>query len=244
MSSGEAKSIDFFIPILDFLGSLDGVDEAVLVSEEGFPVEFRKVDKKTAEVTAALAVDYTISTSSILKEALGKPPEGVVIDVDGKRIINIKKIQDLILVVRGDRSAVEAGLKPVELKLAGKQIRCANCGEDLTLATYKCPKCGKTIPFTADTCPHCSANLHVKRCPKCGALITSTGNLVVRRKSKTSSILASIEGGIAGVGFGAAALLFSGSPLVGGLVGSVTGALVGFLVYRAMPEEEVELSSH
>ncbi len=241
--SGEPRSIDFFTPILDFLGSLDGIDEVVLVSEEGFPVDFRRVDKKTAEVTAALAVDYTISTSSMLEDALGKPPQGVVIDVDGRKIINIKKIHDLILVVRGDRNAVEAGLRPVELKLAGKQVRCANCGEDLTLATYKCPKCGKTIPFTAETCPHCSAQLHVKKCPKCGALITSTGNLVVRRKSKTSRILASIEGAIAGIGFGAAALLYSESPLMGGLIGAITGVLVGFLVYRAMPVEEVELSS-
>ncbi len=219
-----------------FLSSLDGIERIVFVDEEGFPVEFHGVGKEEAEAEAALAVDLAM----VVSEHVGGKGE-ILVDLGDGKVIDVSKVKELLLLVRGERKPVEEGLAAIRKATGGNRLTCPHCQADLTIETYTCPSCSKTIPYTSTACPHCGADVRIKQCPRCGGLLNvATGKKIV--KSKGSAIrLAAIEGALGGVITGTLTFAMANSPFAAGVAGLLGALAVGGILYLLSPGEMREV---
>ncbi len=222
-----------------FLSKLDGINRIVFVDEEGFPVEFHGVEKDEAEAEAALAVDLAMVVSEYIK---GKNKEGeILVDLDDGRVIDVSRVRELLLLVRGERNPIEEGLNVIRKALSGYRLICPHCQADLTMETSTCPSCGKVIPYTSTICPHCGADVRIKSCPDCGGMLNvATGRKIIKSKSSASR-LAVIEGLIGGAITGTLTFAMVNSPTATGIAGLLGTLAVGGLLYLASPGEMREV---
>ncbi len=162
------------------------VADSYVLAEEALPIEYKGVDKETAENLAAWAT--VLAANAGEKLGLPKPVLSVFLSSD----------RDIVAYVEG-RASIVALVPPghggpLARALAGRGPRCERCGYDLSLTLVKCPKCGALNPFTASYCRVCRAPLHLRRCPSCGASLDSEGRVVglasriLERPASTKSI--------------------------------------------------------
>jgi len=223
--------------IVDFAKSVDSVEYAVVVSDEGFPLAFKGLDQEQAEAAAALAVDLIMVGREMVRDLAGREGKEVIVDIGEGNIIDVARAQDLLTLIRGERKPAEEAMQAIIRKLEGRAVKCPYCGADLTLQVYKCSKCGKTMPFTSPACPHCGAPARFKECPNCGRMTTNDGKKVVEAEPAEARLIAAIEGAMGGVALGVLAYTFTQSltAMAGGAI--VGGLVAGYLAKRMISKE-------
>lgn len=223
-----------------FASNIDSIDYTVIVSDEGFPLEFAGIDKQKAEAAAALAVDLLLTASSdAIRDLAGITGNEVIVAAKEDKVIDVSKARSLITVVMGKRSVVEATTRSIRNYIEGNRTKCPHCGADLTLQAYKCSKCGKTYPFTSPICPHCGAVEKIKLCPSCGKPISWDGRPVKATKDPFLTKISIFEGILGGVLAAIGTLSLSGNPVISAGVGAGGAAVIGLALYKLLPEKYI-----
>jgi len=243
LSSKPGGEADPITRVAEFFSHIDGVDFAVIASQDGFPLSFTGVEREETDEIVSLAIDLeNVSRNYLEKLARGEGPReggrGILLEYGEGRVIDISRVRDLLVIAGGGKPVIDASRAAV-MFLSGKTVECPYCGADLTLEKARCPRCGRVIPFIADRCPHCGADVRVKKCPHCGRPVTHMGGRVALKRPPIAAAFASSLG-VAG---GALALLASyllgaSTPIT--LASAVAGfGLVWAASYAAFPKRPV-----
>ncbi len=228
--------------LADYPASLDGIDYAVVVSDEGFPIAFSNLNQEEAEAAAALAVDLLITGSETVRDLAGSEAREILVSLGEDTVINVSRARNLLLLLKGRRNPVEAALVAVRRAAEGQLLRCPHCSADLTLEPYTCPKCRRRIPYTADSCPHCGADVRFKKCPRCGGLLSTRG-LPVEESITRQGLLMAVSEAILGAGMLGALSALADVGVLGSLVAAAAGGgVAGYIAFRLAPREYREAS--
>lgn len=146
------------------------VADSYVIAEEALPLEYKGMDRETAENLAAWATALAVNAGRRL--GLPRPVLSVFLSRDRDIVTYVEGRESIVALVPPGHGG------PLARALAGRGPRCEKCGYDLSLAVVQCPKCGALNPFTATYCRKCGAPLHLRRCPNCGASLDSEGRVV------------------------------------------------------------------
>ncbi len=185
MNRSNNDNTDPLKAINDYISSIDGVREYVIVLD-GYPLYWGKnVDEEKAEELAALATDMI---SSFHKYSSISGDEYVIISTetpsDYTGAARLKP--NLYLLVRGKPSIVRTILLDVYHYL-NNRLTCPWCGGDLSLNIVKCRN-NHSLPVGLDTCLICGSRIEYFECPSCGRPVDPHGNKVVLRTPRENII--------------------------------------------------------
>ncbi len=224
---------NYYSNISDFCEKLDSIEYINIISLEGFPIEFsKKLTREKAEAAAALAIDLLYGSREAAKDLLGKEAQEIILDVGDGSVLDVRKIKELILLVKGKRRNVEEALQSISLYLNNKKISCPYCKNNLTFAVSSCPKCSRIIPFTSRTCPSCGYNVAIKKCPYCNKLISFKGQPIRIKKDTIDTSFAIIEGSILGIASSIYFYISTNTIPISIIGGIAIGGLTSYLLYR------------
>ncbi len=189
MSRLATNSTDPLKVINDYISSIDGVDEYVVVLD-GYPLYWGKnIDQEKAEELAALATDM-INSYHGYSATSGE--EYVIISTETpSNYTGAARLKpNLFLLVRGKPSIVRTILLNVYRRF-NNRLTCPWCGGDLSLHVVKCGN-NHSLPVGLDTCPICGSRIEYFKCPHCGRPVDPHGNKVVLRTPRENIILSLI----------------------------------------------------
>ncbi|HIP85037.1 MAG TPA: hypothetical protein EYH26_04555 [Pyrodictium sp.] len=216
--------------IINALSKFDGF-EWIVVSKEGFPIEFKGVSKSKAEEVAAVLEDAARMFEKQVAGIGGKPSSmTIAVEPDSELLVSrVGEFYYIISVRRRYREAFSFLLSKVSKK---EHVKCEVCGKDLTFEVYRCPYCGSNIPFIVDVCPNCGANVRIKECPSCKTLVYSDGRKYEVPKSVRFAAVAGVIG-LAVLVLASGLMMWSAtkSAVVGGL-GILASLTILYLGYR------------
>jgi len=216
--------------IIDALPKFDGF-EWIVISKEGFPIEFRGIDKSKAEEVAAVLEDAARGLEKQIA-GIGGAPSSMTITVEPDSEILVSRIGEFYYIVSVKRRYREV-FDSLLLKVSKKEyVKCEVCGRDLTFEVYRCPFCGSKMPFIVDICPNCGADVRIKECPGCKTLLYSDGKKHEVPKSMRLATVAGIIGlAVLVLASGLLMWLVAGSLVAGGL-GILASLAILYLGYR------------
>ena len=216
--------------IINTFSKFDGF-EWIVISREGFTVEFEGVDKSKAEEVAAVLED----AARVLEKqvaGIGGKPSSMTIAVEPDSEILVSRVGEFYYIISVKRKYREMFNSLLSKVSKREYVRCEVCGKDLTFEVYHCPRCGSKIPFIVDICPNCGADVRVKECPSCKTLVYSDGRKHVVPKSVRFAAIAGVIG-LAVLVLMSGLIMWSatGSFIVGGL-GILASLTILYLGYR------------
>ena len=216
--------------VVDALPKFDGF-EWIVISKEGFPIEFRGVDRSRAEEVAAVLEDAARGLEKQIS-SIGGVPSSMTIAVEPDSEILVFRIGEFYYIVSVKRKYHEAFDSLLSKISKREYVKCEVCGKGLTFEVYRCPFCGSKIPFIVDICPNCGADVRIKECPGCRTLIYSDGK---KHKVPKGARLVAVAGviGLAALVLVSGLMMWSatGSLVVGGL-GILASLAILYLGYR------------
>ncbi len=173
MSSSNEDRLQKFV---NSVGKLRGVSY-VSVSSEGLPFKVSGVQRQGAEYIAAVSHSLTRVLQEIGKDAdLGEVQWMKVFMKENTDRIFISPFEKFVVAIKYDYVLDRLIEKLIGNLKSGIEIKCHNCGSDLTFEVYKCPKCGTSLTYNVTTCWSCGADVRIKRCPKCDKYILPDGS--------------------------------------------------------------------
>jgi len=222
-----------------FIKKIDGIESFVAISE-GFPIAYSGTSQEKAETISAMAVDLILTGDELLKDIQNRPLalREILVMLDENKAIDVIKAKNLLLAFQGKKEIVEE-VSSISAKYISREgIYCPYCGFNLILEVHKCANCKKNIPFKSYICPYCGTFNRIKKCIKCKNIITNDMKKVKIEKSRESKLSALLEGLASSIVFGWLGTITL-SPVLGLILGSATGILVGVLAYRYIKPEYI-----
>jgi len=228
----DSISLESLAKIKNFIQKLTGV-ESFVASHEGLPIEeYGYDDPQKAEVEAALSEDLLKASSDIITSALGeKPPNKVSLLLKNDRSIDIIKINEIIITLKGQVKPLNEATTLITKYLKNKKIICPYCNTDLTLETYICPNCSATVPFATQHCPHCSTDLAIKTCPSCNNPITYDGRKVIYKEEISNRSLLIMDTMLVAI-IGAMIGWLAQPTIISAVIGAMIGGGATYFILR------------
>ena len=216
--------------IINIFPKFDGFEWAV-ASREGFPIEFKGIDKSKAEEVAAVLEDAARGLEKQVA-SIGGRPGSMTITVEPDSEILMTRIGELYYIISVKRKYREAFGSLLFKISKNEHVKCEVCGRELTFEVYRCPSCGSKIPFIVNVCPNCGADVRIKECPGCRNLVYSNGRKYEVPKSvRLTAIVGVIGLAILVLVSGLVMWSTTGSLAVGGL-GILASLAILYLGYR------------
>ncbi len=210
--------------INNYLNSIDGIDEYVIVSE-GFPLYWGKnIDQEKAEELAALATDMISSSHRYVSN---KDRDYIILATETSNNYTgaIRLKPNLYLLARGEPNIVRRALLNIYHYLHSG-VRCPWCGRDISLYAVKCRK-GHSLPMGIKTCPLCGSRIEYFKCPYCGKLISPDG-YKIEMKTPKENIIVSLILSISGIAsIGISIITYNLSTIISSIFIAAAGLLFG-----------------